>query len=67
MAARKTRVKLKFQVEKAMADIDRALGHLQYMDDVNEQRHYVINTQLPSLVEMLTNVIEVLRRFRANL
>jgi len=67
MAARKTRVKLKFQAEKAIADIDRALGHLQYMDEINAGRHYVINTQLPLLVEMLVNTLDVFKKFRANL
>lgn len=64
MAARKTRVKLRFQVEKAVADIDRALGHLQNLDDLNAGRHYVVNTQLPLLVEMLDNTRKVFKRFR---
>lgn len=64
MAARKTRVKLRFQVEKAIADIDRALGHLQRLDELNATRHYVVNTQLPLLVEMLDNTRKVFKRFR---
>ncbi len=67
MAARSTRNKLRWQVEKAMTNIDRAIENLAFIDAVADNRSEYIKTYMAGLVVMLTEVKKVLEEFRTGL
>jgi len=64
MAPRSTRNKLRFQVRKAIEDVNRALGHLQKLDEIQQGRHPRIEEGLPRLVMACEYLIHALERFR---
>ncbi len=67
MTTRSTRNKIRFQAEKAYADIDRALGHLKYLDELQEGRSGYIERYLPRLVELIMELMVVMTQFRDGL
>jgi len=64
MAGRSTRNKLRFQVKKAIADIERAQKHLKYLDELQEGRHPRVEERLPKLIMAMEYLITALERFR---
>ena len=64
MARRKTRTKLRFQIPKAIADLDNALAHLQYLDELQEGRHPIVEEHMPLIVVGFNTLKTALKRFR---
>ena len=65
--ARSTRNKLRWQVEKAVGDIDRAIEHLARLDAMQGGQSDYINKHMPSLVVLLEGVKDPLNQFREGL
>jgi len=64
---RSTRNKLRWQVERAVGDIDLAVEHLAKMDAIAEEQSDYINQHVPGLVVLLEEVKNTLNRFRDGL
>lgn len=67
MTNRSTRNKLRFQCGKILNDLDRAQGHLKYLDDLAEGESAYINQQLPNLVSLVENMKVIIIAFREGL
>ena len=67
MTHRSTRNKLRWQVEKAVGNIDMAVEHMAKMDAIAEERSDYINQHVPGLVVLLEEVKKTLFRFREGL
>ena len=67
MTGRSTRNKLRWQVEKAVGCLDRAVEHLARLDAIAEEQSDYINHQMPAIVFMMDGVKNVLNRFREGL
>jgi len=67
MTARSTRNKMKWQAEKVMNDLDRAVGHLKYLTEMSEgQSDYIIN-HVPRMVVSIEMMKQVIKAFREGL
>ena len=64
MAGRSIRTRIKFQVQKATEDLDRALGHLQSLDEFQGGESDYIETELPKVVNIVAIAQEALSVFR---
>ena len=67
MPRRSTRMKLKYQVDKALTATKRVFEHLQYLDELAEDRSDYINKYLPLLVKSLLEWEDGLKLFREGL
>ena len=67
MPRRSTRMKLKYQVDKALTATKRVLEHLQYLDELADDRSDYINEYLPLLVKSLLEWEDGLKLFREGL
>lgn len=67
MAGRSTRNKIRFQADKAVADIDNSLEHLAKIDAIQGQRSDFINRSLPEVVALLEAVKTMLGEWKTRL
>ena len=64
---RSDRNKVRFNVEQAINDLERAEEHLARLDIIADGRSTFIDEQLPRLVLLLDGVKQVLVKFRSQL
>ena len=67
MVRRGTRSKIRFQAEKAVNDVDRAVEHLSKVDIIADGRSQHIDETLPKLVVILTGVRNMISKWRDTL
>lgn len=67
MASRSTRNKLKWQADKAIANVVKIQDHLKYMDDLCQGKSAYINKHIPALVAAMEMVKLCLEKFRYGL
>lgn len=67
MAKRSVRNKLRWQVEKAIEYQQRCLEHLATLDVLCDDRSQFVKDALPSVVQAVSKVQEILRTFRSKL
>lgn len=67
MAQRSTRNKIRHQASKALADIDRCLNHLQFLEELAGGQSDHINETLPAVVVMIAEVQKLLSEWRDTL
>lgn len=61
MAGRSRRDKIKYQIDKAIADIDRCLNHLMYAHKVSMQQHPELEKFLPEFILAATMLQDSLK------
>lgn len=67
MAGRKTRTKIRFQADKALADLDRCVEHLAKMEIIADERSPYINENLPKVIMVLEGARQILQQFKEGL
>jgi len=67
MAKRSTRKKIRFQVDKAANNIDRAIEHLHSLDVIADKRSPDLNENIPKFVFMLDEFRKMLLKWRESL
>ena len=67
MTQRSTRNKMRFQMEKVVAHLDRTFKHLQYIEELAGGQSPFINETLPFLVAAIEELKKGCNRFRESL
>jgi hypothetical protein len=67
MAGRSTRTKIRFQADKAIADLREALEHLGKLDAIQAGRSDWINDTLPQIVMCIEGLIEMINEWKQRL
>ena len=67
MTARSTRNKMRHQVEKIVNDLDRAVSHCKLLDEMAEGQSDLVSEFLPDIVQLLSYMKDVIKKFRESL
>lgn len=67
MTARSTRNRLRWQIGRAINDVNRCQSHLKQIDEMGEGQSAHINKFLPNIVEVSEMLVKVLEAFREGL
>lgn len=67
MPRRSTRMKLQYQVDKILTAFKRIYEHIQFFEELADDRSDYINTYLPVLIKATMELEQAFRRFREGL
>ena len=67
MAKRRTRIKLRYQMDKVSTGFKRIYEHLQYLDELADNESTYINENLPGLIKATMEIEKGFERFREGL